>query len=96
LLICNAARGLASRLAGGLALAATAVFNSLCNILCFDSLNSAHDKIFAFFGIFGRNTLRSYLNLLYHNAKIMSIEISKNIVFSERLFSVAALFSFAF
>ena len=42
LLICNAAGGLASRLAGGLALAASAVFNSLGNILCFDSLDSAH------------------------------------------------------
>jgi hypothetical protein len=43
LLICNAARGLASRLARGLALAATAVLYGLCNILGFNGLNS-HDK----------------------------------------------------
>ena len=42
LLICNAARGLASRLARGLALAASAVLNGLCNIFGFDSLNSVH------------------------------------------------------
>ena len=42
LLICNAARGLASRLAGGLALAAATVLNSLCNILGFNSINSLH------------------------------------------------------
>jgi len=42
LLICNAARGLASRLAGGLALAASAVLYGLSNILGFDSLNSIH------------------------------------------------------
>jgi hypothetical protein len=42
LLICNAARGLACRLAGGLALAAATVFNGLCNIFGFNSLNSVH------------------------------------------------------
>ena len=42
MLICNAARGFASRLAGGLALATTAVINSLCNVLGFNSLNSLH------------------------------------------------------
>ena len=42
LLVSNTARGLACRLAGGLALAASAVYNSLCNILGFDSLNSVH------------------------------------------------------
>jgi hypothetical protein len=44
LLICNAARGLASGLARGLALAAAAVLNGLCDILGFDCLNSGHDK----------------------------------------------------
>jgi len=43
LLISNTARGLASRLAGGLALAASAANNCLCNILGFDSLNSIHN-----------------------------------------------------
>ena len=43
LLICNTARCLASGLARGLALAATAVLNGLCNILSFNGLNS-HDK----------------------------------------------------
>jgi len=44
LLICNAARSLASRLARGLALAATAVLYGFCNIFGFDGLNSFHDK----------------------------------------------------
>ena len=42
LLICNAARSLASRLAGGLALAAATVLNGLCNILSLNSLDSVH------------------------------------------------------
>ena len=41
-LICHAARGLASGLAGRLALAASAVFNGCFDILGFNSLNSAH------------------------------------------------------
>ena len=45
LLVCNAARGLASRLARGLALAAAAVLNGVCDILGFDSLDSCHDMI---------------------------------------------------
>ena len=45
LLICNTARGLASRLAGGLALAASAVLNSSRDILGLDGLDSLHDKI---------------------------------------------------
>ena len=66
LLICNAARGLASRLAGGLALATATVLNGLCNILSFDSIDSLHysnppSKVY-------RLTL-----LLYHNTKILSI-----------------------
>ena len=44
LLICNAAAGLASRLAGGLALAASAVLCACAKVLCFDSLNMLHDK----------------------------------------------------
>ena len=42
LLVCNTARGLASGLAGSLALAATAGLNSFLNILGFDGLDSAH------------------------------------------------------
>jgi hypothetical protein len=42
LLICNAARGLASRLAGGLALTAATVLYGLCNIFSFDSIDSLH------------------------------------------------------
>jgi len=48
LLICNAARGLASRLAGGLALAAATVLSGLCNILSFDSVDSLHFKALRF------------------------------------------------
>jgi hypothetical protein len=42
LLVGNAAGSLASRLAGGLALAATTVLNSSVDILGFDCLDSAH------------------------------------------------------
>ena len=42
LLVSNAARGLASRLARGLALAAAAVCNGLSNVFCFDCLDSVH------------------------------------------------------
>ena len=42
LLICNTAAGLASRLAGGLALAASAVLYGLCNIFGFNSIDSLH------------------------------------------------------
>ena len=45
LLICNAARGLASGLAGGLTLAAATVINGLGNILSFNSLDSLHNSI---------------------------------------------------
>ena len=44
LLICNAARGFASRLARGLALAAAAGRYGLCNIFGFDRCNSFHEK----------------------------------------------------
>jgi hypothetical protein len=44
LLVSHAARGLASRLAGGLALATAAVLYGICNILGFDSRNSFHEK----------------------------------------------------
>ena len=46
LLICNAAAGLASRLAGGLALAATTVFSALAQIAGFDSLDVLHSFTF--------------------------------------------------
>ena len=42
LLVGNTAGGLASRLAGGLALAAATVLDGLCNILSFDSIDSLH------------------------------------------------------
>ena len=42
LLICNTAAGLASRLAGGLALAATAVLCALAKVLGVQSLNVFH------------------------------------------------------
>ena len=42
LLVSNSARGLASRLARGLALAATTVLSGLAKILGFDSLNTLH------------------------------------------------------
>ena len=53
LLVCNAARGLASGLAGSLALAAAAVLYGLSNILSINGFDSAHCYI-----------LRSY-DLLY-------------------------------
>ena len=51
LLICNTARGLASRLTRCLALATTAISNGLNNVLSLDGLDSLHDNIFAFLGI---------------------------------------------
>ena len=45
LLICNAARGLASGLAGGLTLAASAVLNGSAEVTGIDSTNSLHNKI---------------------------------------------------
>ena len=51
-LVCNAAGCLASRLARGLAFAATAVFNGLVDVSGFDGLDSVHKgssyKIIAF------------------------------------------------
>jgi len=44
-LVCNAARGLASGLAGGLALATTAVVYALSEVTGLDGLNSLHDNI---------------------------------------------------
>jgi len=43
LLICNTAAGLASRLAGSLALAASAVLRALAKVLGFDSLDVLHN-----------------------------------------------------
>ena len=42
LLICNAAAGLASRLAGSLAFAASAVLCALAKVLCLNSLDMLH------------------------------------------------------
>ena len=57
LLVCNAAAGLASRLAGGLALAATALNSAVAQILGFQSLdlhnNSLQIKIFSVFYALG-------------------------------------------
>ena len=44
-LVCNAAGGLASRLAGGLALAAAAVLSGSAEVARIDGLNSLHDHI---------------------------------------------------
>jgi O-antigen ligase len=44
LLVSNAAAGLASRLAGGLAFAASAVLCALAKVLGFDSLDMLHNK----------------------------------------------------
>ena len=44
LLICNTARGLASRLAGSLALAASACLHTLRKVTCFNRLDSFHSR----------------------------------------------------
>ena len=44
LLVCDTAAGLASGLAGSLALAATAILRALAKILGFNSLNMLHDR----------------------------------------------------
>ena len=71
LLVGDAARSLASRLARGLALAATAVFNSLGNILGFDGFDSAHDEASEFVLTFNNESLIT--QLLYHIEKQLSI-----------------------
>ena len=43
LLVCNTAAGLASRLAGSLALAASAVLSALAKVLSFNSLDVLHN-----------------------------------------------------
>jgi len=45
LLISNTAAGLASRLAGGLAFAATAVFSAFAKVTSFDSFDMFHNNI---------------------------------------------------
>ena len=42
LLVCNAAAGLASRLAGGLALATTAILSTVAQVTSFNSLDVFH------------------------------------------------------
>ena len=59
LLVCNTAAGLASGLAGSLALAATAILCALAKILGFNSLNMLHDW-----------TSKIYLLLNYSTYKI--------------------------
>ena len=44
LLICNAARGLASRLAGGLALAAAAVYEAGIEVSGVEGVDSVHNR----------------------------------------------------
>ena len=51
LLICNSAAGLASGLAGSLALAATAVLCAVAKILCIQGLNTLHINILRFIRI---------------------------------------------
>ena len=46
LLVCNAAAGLASRLAGGLALAAAAVLGAVTQVTSLDGLNMLHNFTF--------------------------------------------------
>ena len=46
LLVCNAAAGLASRLAGGLALAAAAVLSAVAQVASLDSLDMLHNFTF--------------------------------------------------
>ena len=57
LLVCDAAAGLASRLAGSLALAATAVLCALAQVASFDGLDVFH----------GGNLHKIYYSVLYHN-----------------------------
>ena len=48
LLVCNAAAGLASRLAGGLALAAAAVLGALAHVAGLKGLDSLHNRYLQF------------------------------------------------
>ena len=57
LLVCDAAAGLASRLAGGLALAAAAVLGALAQIAGFDGLNMLHGIFLLIFILFIKFTM---------------------------------------
>ena len=67
LLVCNAAAGLASRLAGGLALAATAVLSAVTQVASLDSLDVFHIFTFRFYEIYGVSLARSviYVNHIF-------------------------------
>ncbi len=64
LLVCNTTAGLASGLAGGLALATAAIFCTLTQVAGFDRLNVFHK--FTFHLLF-------FSSLLYHKQKNLSI-----------------------
>ena len=65
LLVSNAARGLASRLARGLALAAAAALYGFCDILGFDRLDSFHGTILL------RNiSLNFFMIITYQDEKV--------------------------
>jgi hypothetical protein len=58
LLIRNAAACLASGLAGGLALTATAVYGTVTKIACFDSLDMQHNWILQSYSFFRSHYIR--------------------------------------
>ncbi len=67
LLVCNTTAGLASGLAGGLALAATAILCTLTQITGLDGLNMLHKFTFHFF-IFPVYCIISLRSCQSHNA----------------------------
>ena len=65
LLICNAAAGLASRLAGGLALAATALNSAVAQVTGLQSLDSFHNDSPILF-VFLRRSLLAWKQIYQH------------------------------
>ena len=67
LLVCNAAAGLASRLAGGLALATTAVLSTVAQVASLNGLDMFHGFTF-YFEIYAISLAQSisYVNHIFH------------------------------
>ena len=73
LLVCNAAAGLASRLAGGLALAAAAVLSAVAQVAGLDGLDMFHGFTFHF-EIYAIILAQSifYVNHIFHTLQTVS------------------------
>ena len=82
LLVCNAAAGLASGLAGSLALAATAVLSAVAQVTSFDGLDMLHSLTFHLFSLWNKNNTihfpcqSCFLSLFQHFFNIDCVKTS--------------------